>query len=455
MKGRTVARPVLLAALVLLTALASLSMARPAVAQSAGGRATLAVIHVTGSRRFTEKQIAQASGLRMGSGVSKADLEGAAQRLVASGAFAHVGFRYGPGTDGLAVDFQVTDAEQFLDCRFANFIWAPESQLLSELKLRVPLFEGQVSTAGEMAGRIDRALETILREHGVIASVDHGYFESASGAPISAEVFTAHGPSLPVREIVFTGNHVVDSAALVKAAQPLLGHEHDQVFEEEILKGDAADLYAERGYLRVSFGRPQAALLNAGGTSGPVRITVPVTEGLQYNLGQITWSGNTAISGDELTSHIQLDRGKAANGVRLEQSLSDVAELYGARGYLTARAEATASFDDASRRVNYEIAVSEGDQYHMGEFVIIGIDGGHADMLRHDCKLRRGDPFDPGYWKYFLTTYAKDLPAGAEKSKKSFKKQVDHGARIVDVTLTFDPPVEGSSDLVTAPVIPQ
>ena len=442
------------AMLVLLAALA-LSSAAPVVLAQSSGRPTLGAIHVTGSERFKERQIAQASGLTIGSPVSKADLDAAAQRLIASGAFAHVEFRYGPGTDGLAVTFQVKDSEQFLDCRFANFIWVPESQLVSELKARVPLFDGQVSTTGEMADRIDRALQTILRGHGVIAGVDHGYFQSTMGAPISAEVFTARGPSLPVREVVFTGNRVVDSAALVKAVQPLIGHEHDQVFEEDVLKGDAADLYGERGYLRVSFGRPQAAFINAGGTSGPVRIAVPVIEGLQHKLGEITWSGNTALSAGELTGQIRLDQGKPANGVLLEQNLSDVTELYGTHGYLTARAEATPSFDNASRTVNYRIAVTEGDQYHMGQFVIIGIDGAHADMLKHDCKLRRGDPFDPSYWKYFLATNAKDLPPGADKSKKTLKNQVDHDTRTVDVTLSFNPPVEGSSNLVSAPVIPQ
>lgn len=440
---------------VVLLATLALSSAAPAALAQSSVRSTLGTVHVTGSRRFKEQQIVQASGLKTGSAVSKADLEVAAKRLAASGAFSHVGFRYGPGSGGIAVDFQVTDAEQFLDCRFANFIWMPESQLLAELKSRVPLFEGQVSTTGNMADSVDRALEMILREHGVISSVDHGYYEASMRAPVSAEVFSARGPSLPVREVVFTGNRAVDSAALVKAAQPLIGHEHDQVFEEEILKGYAADLYSERGYLRVSFGRPQAAFINAGGTGGAVRITVPVTDGLQYDLGEIAWSGNKAVPSDELTSQIRLERGKPANGVVLEQNLDDVAELYGTHGYLTAHAEAAPSFDDAARSVNYQIAVTEGDQYRMGYFVIIGIDGGHADMLKHDCKLRRGDPFDRSYWKYFLSTNAKDLPAGAEKSKKTFKNQVDRDNRVVDVTLTFNPPVEGSSPLVTAPSIPQ
>jgi outer membrane protein insertion porin family len=442
------------AILVLLATLALSNAAPVGSAQSAGEHWTLAAIHVTGSQRFKEQRIVQASGLKTGSTVSKEDLDRAAQRLAALGAFVHVGFRYGPAGGGVAVTFQVTDGEQFLDCRFANLIWVPEDQLLTALKSRVPLFDDQVPTAGDMGDRIDRALEAILREHGVIASVDHGYFQSSTRAPISAEVFTAHGPSLPIREVVFTGNTVVGSAALAKAVEPLIGHQHDEVFEEDFLKGDPADLYAEKGYLRIRFGRPQPALMDSSGASGPVRIAVRVSEGLQYNLGEVAFSGNTAFTGEQLAGQIHVETGKTANGVQLDRDLRDMADLYATRGYLSARAEATPSFDEASRTVNYQVAVTEGDQYRMGQLIVIGIDGAHVDMLKHDCKLRRGDPFDQSYWKYFLVTNAKDLPAGADKSKKIWKNQVNHDTRTVDVTLTFDPPVQGSSDLA-APNIPQ
>jgi outer membrane protein assembly factor BamA len=423
-----------------------------AVAQSAGGGATVASLHASGSQRFREGQILRAAGLRPGSRIDKNDMEAAAQRLISSGAFAHVAFHYAPFGGGIAVTFEVIDAEQFLACRFANFVWVPESQLLDGLKAKVPLFEGEVSTSGEMGDRVDRALEAILREHGVIATVDHGYFQSSTRSPISAEVFTAHGPSLPIREVVFTGNHEVDSAALNKAAQPLIGHEHDEVFEEDFFKGDPSDLYFERGYLRVSFGRSHPALIG-GGVSGPVRITVPVTEGLQYNFGEIAWSGNTAFSGERLTGQIHLETGKPANGVELDHDLAGVSELYGTRGYLMARAEATPSFDDATRTVNYSVAVTEGDQFRMGHLVVIGIDGAHADMLKSDSKQRPGDPFDQSYWKYFLATHSKDLPAGSSSSKKLVKTDVRQDTKTVDVTVSFDPPVFGPvpADLTDLP----
>jgi outer membrane protein assembly factor BamA len=83
--------------LVVLTALVWGGAAQPAVSESGASRWKLAAIHVTGSQLFKEQRIAQASGLKVGSAVGQDDLHAAAQRLAASGAFAHVGFRYGPG----------------------------------------------------------------------------------------------------------------------------------------------------------------------------------------------------------------------------------------------------------------------------------------------------------------------------------------------------------------------
>ncbi|HUI43291.1 MAG TPA: POTRA domain-containing protein [Terriglobia bacterium] len=434
MRSRTVA----LLALVF-TVFAGRGRAHAAAAQGAGGGWKLTAIHVSGSQRFRENGIAQAAGVATGRMTTPTALQAAAQRLAETGAFSKVSFRYGPDAGGVAVTFEVTDADQFLDCRFANFIWLPESQLLAELKRRVPLFEGQVSTAGGMANHIDRALEAILKEHGIIATVDHGFYQASMTAPVSATVFKAHGPSLPIREVVFTGTRAVDATTLADTVKQIVGQEYDQILAESTFEADTADAYHARGYLRVSFGAPQPALLAPGATSGPVRVTVSVTDGLQYNLGSIAWQGNTVFPTGELASDVSLTPGKPADAVRLEADLGDVAALYGTRGYITARAEPKPSFDDAARTVNYQIVVTEGDQYHMGQLHMLGLDADHIELLRRDCKVRLGDPFDQSYWKHFIADNASDLPTDARGRKQTLKTVVNPNAKTVDVTVMFMP----------------
>jgi outer membrane protein assembly factor BamA len=399
----------------------------------------LTAIHATGSRRFREAEIVKASGLASGAAVNPQSLGSAAQRLATSGAFSKVSFRYGPAAGGVEVTFQLTDSEQFLDCRLANFIWLPERAILAELERRVPLFDGQVSTAGEMGDRIDRALEAILKQHGVIATVDHGYYQASLRAPVSAMVFKAHGPSLPVREVVFTGTRAVDAATLADTVKPLLSQEHDEVYEESFLAATTGDAYRERGYLRVAFGAPQPALLTPGSTSGPVRITVPVTDGVQYKLGAITWSGNTAFAAGELAGYLPLSPGRPVNAVKLEADLEEVTDLYATRGYLTERAQPVPSFDDGTRTVSFQIVVTEGDQYHMGALHLLGLDSDHIELLRRDCKLRMGDAFDKSYWKHFVADNASDVPGGLQNYKLDLTTVLNPTAKTVDVTIKFSP----------------
>ena len=63
-------------------------------ADQADASGVLATFHVTGSQRFTAVQIEAAAGLHPGQNLTKDDLQGAADRLAQSGAFAKVGFRY-------------------------------------------------------------------------------------------------------------------------------------------------------------------------------------------------------------------------------------------------------------------------------------------------------------------------------------------------------------------------
>jgi len=51
-----------------------------------------------------------------------------------------------------------------------------------------------------------------------------------------------------------------------------------------------------------------------------------------------------------------------------------VQQLYGSRGYVTATIKANAEYDDTAGTVAYELAVTEGAVYRMGELEFRGID---------------------------------------------------------------------------------
>ena len=75
---------------------------------------TLKKITSNGSKRFTETDIVSATGLKPGDTVTAENLKEAANRLMQSGAFAQVGYRF----NGDFADYTVTDAAQFVPASF-------------------------------------------------------------------------------------------------------------------------------------------------------------------------------------------------------------------------------------------------------------------------------------------------------------------------------------------------
>src|SRR5579862_5920728 len=76
---------------------------KPAAAQDPGPAPTAYTVEnltVEGNHAFRSEQILRAAGLRAGQKAGKAEFEAARDRLVATGAFDNVSYRYAPSADG-------------------------------------------------------------------------------------------------------------------------------------------------------------------------------------------------------------------------------------------------------------------------------------------------------------------------------------------------------------------
>ncbi len=93
--------------------------ARPA----ASSPSRLISIKETGSTRYTPDQVIAATGLRLGQTVSEDDFKLVSQHLGETGAFSNVAYSFQFSAEGIKLDLQVTDSNQFVPVRFENFVW--------------------------------------------------------------------------------------------------------------------------------------------------------------------------------------------------------------------------------------------------------------------------------------------------------------------------------------------
>ncbi|HEY6309138.1 MAG TPA: POTRA domain-containing protein [Candidatus Angelobacter sp.] len=398
------------------------------LAGQAEQRYHLVRVVATGSTRYSQEDVARATGLTANSQVTMEDLQQGANRLGNSGAFSSVQFQYKPVTgprDSVEADFQVKDAEKFFPAVFENFVWLSDPELQQALHDSVPLYNGALPASGSLADDLKAALSRLLSAKALPSDVSYIMFAEIGQLP-SAYKFKVDNANLKIRDFRFSGADHLAPELLAQAVAQGKGRDYLRSDTEKLLNLALLPLYRERGYLEATFGETRLALEN-----GAVLVTVSVNEGEQYRLAGFSWAGNTLISSGDLSKSITLKTGEIVNAAKLNRDLVQARKLLLKFGREAATVTAVPSF--AADTVTYTFQVKEGDQYYMGRLEIEGFDAETTRKLTESWKLAPGAPYDNTYLQQFLVrTLA--LTHGRQTDWLIFE-QPDDAEKIVNVRL--------------------
>jgi outer membrane protein assembly factor BamA len=404
----------------------------------------LIAIKVTGTERYTEKEILPASGLQLGQNVTEGDFKEAARRLGDTGLFTDVVYSFSYSDPGTKLDLQLTDIEKskLIPAVFENFVWFTGEELLNELQKRVPLYKGFVPPSGTFPDRISEALQAVLTEKQLPGHVDYLRQANKEGGELTGIAYRVTDVEIRIRGFEFPGASPEQVALLTTAASKLLGEDYARTSIAVAAPIDLLPVYLQRGYLKAAFGASSARVVKAAssGEQDPTEVQVnaiiPVTPGKEYATSDVVWKGNSAVKVEELQGLIHLPAGQPANVVRLMSDLENVHKLYRGHGYMAALVTPAAKMDDDKSTVHYDLNVVEGDQYKMGELEIVGLDTGATAHLQSAWTLREGAPYNADYAKKFVDDTNRLLPPGVSWGA-SIREAVNATDKTVDVTIRF------------------
>jgi outer membrane protein insertion porin family len=319
---------------------------------------------------------------------------------------------------GTKLEFQVTDAAKFVPARFTDFVWFTDEDLLRKLHERIPLYDGSLPLTGRLIGEVSDVLQAMLVENGIPGIVEYHPVNGPDGHASAIE-YNVSGVSIRIHQIEFVGAGAGELPLLQAAAQKLIDREYSRAYMANFIEHGVLPILHDRGYLKAACARGEPMVVKVAPSESYenrqpptfVQVTFPVTPGIQYKLKGWQWSGDKEISTSELQPFIHAKAGEPASTLKLEDDLRAVQELYGSRGYVTATIKADADFDDATGSVSYQLIVTEGPVYHMGDLEFRGIDNNLTARLRSAWKLRPGEVYDASYLKEFLPLARKLLPA--------------------------------------------
>jgi outer membrane protein assembly factor BamA len=389
-------------------------------------------ITIEGNKNLSASAIAAAAGLTRGETGNSAIFDAARDRLIASGYFETVAYRYKPSaTSGYDVTFEVKEIQTLFPIR-VDALGASTDEISAYLKAKDPLFSGRMPGTQEVLKRTAAEIEQFLE------TKDHP--EKVAGkviatAPEHFEIDFTPVRGLPaVSMVTFEGSKLIPAIDLRnKIAEVAFGQPFTESSFRVFLENQIRPLYEAKGYMHVTF--PKIVSEPSTQVTG-VDVKVTIDEGVQYKLTRVAVAGKTASESTRILKEAKLPQMTIANFDEVKDAAGRVRDTMRQQGYLDCQVSTDSKRDDEKKTVEFFVVVDTGPEYTFGTLTVNGLALDGEAAIRKMWTVNKGDPFPVKYPDYFVARVKEDGLFDNLGDTKATPK-IDKEKHVVDVTLDF------------------
>jgi outer membrane protein insertion porin family len=391
----------------------------PSAADQAAQPTSLVVdtVLVRGNARLSESVVRSTSGLRTGGTVDAAEVQRVIHRMMDTGNFDHVAVSIRPGAPGhAAVLLDVAERPYITAVEFRGLHSVSGKTVRDTVKLKegAPLDPTRVAAARKM-------IRDLLAKKGIqLVSVDTSLVAVPGEEHGYRLVFNVReGTKLAVADIEFEGNeHFSDSdlRGALKTRKEGFWWFRTGKFDRETFDTDLREslpsFYGAHGYIDFSV---EGDTLEVDPETGKARLTVRVSEGPQYRLGEFRVVGNSRFPTDEVTRlfttqhHTVLglplggsserEKGEVFDRAALDAATEQLHQMYRNEGYLYADVEpmvdrVPAAKPGDSPTVNVTWAILEKSPFYIRRISFTGNTNTHENVMRDRLWVLPGDVYN-------------------------------------------------------------
>jgi len=346
-------------------------------------------IDVVGAMTVNPRQVTAWAGLEAGQILGRNLLAGAVRRLFATRKFSDV-FIYGqPVPGGVKL---IVNLREFPRVRSIAFR-GNDKVKLKDLREAFPVQVGQFANPAA----VQRDLQP-LRE----LYWEKGYYNVEVGTDSSTidtnnmqdlVISIDEGPKVRVETIEFAGNEILSDGDLRGAMeQGTTGFLKGGVFKKQVFEEDRDRIVTyckDNGFLDATVDRVE--LEPHEGRDDRLAITIHITEGPRYRVGDINWEGNEVLDDVAIASEIYLEQGEVFKEKEYLETLENLQSLYADRGYIYIAVEPQREIRE--QRVNVNFNIIEGQPARVRDVLISGNTKTYDEVLLREFHIYPGDVF--------------------------------------------------------------
>ncbi len=407
---------------------------KPAAAKQTAARDETYVLQslkAAGLKHYTAQQVLPLLGLRVGQRVRTADIEKARDRLLATGCFEGVGWKYElTPQQAMEITFQVTEPQQFLPWMLDR-VPVTRQEFEARVRREFPLMGETLPPSGLLLERLAQQLEKAAAEKGVKEPMAGRV--TLVGKDQLTIVFGPKAPPPIIADVRFVNTKALRADYLRKAMVQLAAG--TPFFEPNfrfLLENQIRPIYDSVGMLKASWKRITAA--PAPGVFGVV-VTVEVDEGPVFRLEKIHVRG-TPFSEEEIQEIGQFKAGGTAGMSEIGKGVLRVLDRLKEKGHMKASYKAARRLWEDRQAVELFVDVDPGPVYTMGRLRIQGLDLESEPVIRKLWAIKPGEPYRGGYAAAFVQR-VREMDLFDFLSEIKQEERVDEKSRSVDVLLVF------------------
>src|SRR5258708_7090696 len=212
----------------------------------------LTKVEVSGLKRYDESRIIALSGLRQGERVDLAAIEAATTRLIETGLFKTLNYRYRALRADIEVVFAAQEAQWSIPVVFDNFIWFSDAEIAAAVEKELPTFDGTAPDSAKAVDSISKVLQRLVQERSLSGQIEYTPSFEAAGRN-KQHIFKIEGIKLKLCSLRIAGASAVPENELIKRSKPLLQGEDSRSFLYAFFRENLVPIYRELGDLHQNF----------------------------------------------------------------------------------------------------------------------------------------------------------------------------------------------------------
>ncbi len=350
---------------------------------------TVKDIHTEGLQRISEGSVYNYLPLSVGDTLDEAGSVNAIQSLFKTGFFKDITLK----KSGDTLIVSVVERPSISEIEIEGNDDISTEQLTDALK-HIGLEKGRIFNRA-LLDKIELELQRQYFSQGKYGVKIKSSIEELERSRVNINIEINEGEVAKIKRITIVGNEVFDDEKLkdqFNLSPPTFFSffTNNDSYAQQKLRADLETLrsyYLDRGYINFNIDSSQVSITPE---KEDIFISINVSEGGQYTVGEVKFSGDLIVPEDELKALVSIAQGDTFSRQMITESNAKLSEHLGEVGYAFANINPIPEIDKTNKRVDLTFFIDPGKRIYVRKINITGNQKTNDEVLRREMRQMEG-----------------------------------------------------------------